>query len=257
LAVAVVTGAASGIGAATAARLSRGGHAVALVDRDAAGLERVERELQAAGASVRAVVADVARADECGEAVAAAAVLGPLTLLVNVAGIMVPRDTLEGATDEDLERLLAVNVLAIFRLGRHAVPAMRAAGGGVIVNVSSVHAFASMPGCAAYAASKGAIIALTRQLALDLAADGIRVVAVAPGAVDTPLTRRELERRGLTAAEAGFGADSRAPGAPTGVGRVASPDEVAAVIALAAAPGAELINGSVVVADAGLLSRLV
>jgi NAD(P)-dependent dehydrogenase (short-subunit alcohol dehydrogenase family) len=121
----------------------------------------------------------------------------------------------------------------------------------VIVNTTSVHAFATMDRCAAYAASKGAIVALTRQMAIDLAPDGIRVVAVAPGSVDTPLTRAELARRGQTVQEAGFAADARS------LGRVCRPQEIAEVVAWLASGAAGAVNGSTVIADAGLLASLV
>ncbi len=141
-------------------------------------------------------------------------------------------DTVERLGDAALERLLAVNVGAVFRLSRHAIPLMRAAGGGVIVTTSSVHAWASMPANAAYAASKGALVALTRQLALDLAPDGIRVVGVAPGSVDTPMTHEALARMGVDAAAAGFDAS----GSATAIGRVARPEETAAVLAWLTTP---------------------
>jgi NAD(P)-dependent dehydrogenase (short-subunit alcohol dehydrogenase family) len=108
-----------------------------------------------------------------------------------------------------------------------------------------------MDRCAAYAASKGALCALTRQMAIDLAPDAIRVVAIAPGSVDTPLTRAELARRGMTASEAGF------EDMPGKLGRIAQPEEVAEVIAWLITPEAALVNGSTVIADAGLLTKLV
>jgi NAD(P)-dependent dehydrogenase (short-subunit alcohol dehydrogenase family) len=164
---------------------------------------------------------------------------------------MVEGDSVETLADAALERLLTVNVMAVFRLGRHAIPELRRNGGGVIVNTTSVHAFATMDRCAAYAASKGAIVALTRQMAIDLAPDGIRVVAVAPGSVDTPLTRAELARRGQTVQEAGFAADARS------LGRVCRPQEIAEVVAWLASGAAGAVNGSTVIADAGLLASLV
>lgn len=249
---ALVTGAASGIGRATAARLAADGWAVLVADRDGPGAERTAAEIAGAGGRAAAAEADVADPAACRRAVAAADALAPLGVLVNVAGVMVAADTVEALGDADLDRVLAVNVAAIFRLGRHAIPALRRAGGGAIVNVASVHAFATMDRCAAYAASKGAIVALTRQMAIDLAPDGIRAVAVAPGSVDTPLTRAELARRGAAAPDdAGFSEDPRA------LGRVAGPGEVAEVVAWLASPAAALVNGSTVVADAGLLARLV
>jgi NAD(P)-dependent dehydrogenase (short-subunit alcohol dehydrogenase family) len=247
----VVTGAASGIGRATAAALAAAGAPVLCVDRDADGLATVVAEIAAAGGTAAAHLADLADPDACAAAIAAGDALGPLGGLVNVAGVMSDHDTVEHLDDATLSAILAVNVAAVFRLGRHAIPRLRAAGGGVIVNVSSVHAFASMPGAAAYAASKGALVALTRAMAIDLAPDRVRVVGVAPGSVDTPLSRRDLDARGLSFAEAGF------PTEPGAVGRVAAPEEIAGVIAWAASPAAAVVNGTTLVADAALLAHLV
>jgi NAD(P)-dependent dehydrogenase (short-subunit alcohol dehydrogenase family) len=251
--VSIVTGAASGIGRAAAQALAAAGDVVLVADLDGPGAERAAAEIAAAGHAASACALDVASAADCERAVRAAAALGELRALVNVAGIAAAPDSVERISDADLDRLLAVNVGAVFRLGRHAIPLMRAAGGGVIVNTASVHAQATMADNAAYAASKGALVALTRQMALDLAPDGIRAVCVAPGSVDTPLTRRELARRGLSAADAGFDAS----GAPTAIGRVAAPEEIAAVIAWLASDAAAVVNGTTVFADAGLLARLV
>lgn len=252
--VSIVTGAASGIGRAAALALAAQGDIVLVADLDGLGAERTAGEITDAGGRAESRAVDVASSADCEAAVRAAARLGgALGALVNVAGIAVAPDSVEHVSDEDLERLLAVNVGSVFRLGRHAIPLMRAAGGGVIVNTASVHAYATMTDNAAYAASKGALVALTRQLALDLAPDGIRAVCVAPGSVDTPLTRSELARRGLTAADAGFDAD---PGS-TAIGRVAAPEEIAAVIAWLTTHAARVVNGTTVVADGGLLARLV
>jgi NAD(P)-dependent dehydrogenase (short-subunit alcohol dehydrogenase family) len=247
----IVSGGGSGIGRAAALRLAGDGLAVLVVDTEGEAAAATADAICAAGGTSTAVVADVAVSSDCQRAVAAAGALGRLHALVNVAGVMVADDTVEALRDAELDRVLAVNVGGIFRLGRHAIPELRNAGGGVIVNTASVHAYASMDRCAAYAASKGAIVALTRQMAIDLAVDGIRVVAVAPGSVDTPLTRRELERRGVTAADAGFGTSHAE------LGRVLQSDEIAAVISWLVSDAARAINGETVVADAGLLARLV
>jgi NAD(P)-dependent dehydrogenase (short-subunit alcohol dehydrogenase family) len=249
--VALVTGAASGIGRATAERLAADGQQVALVDRDASALNEVAAALRAAGGAATPIVADLGTSEQCERAVRETAQLGPLRTVVNVAGIMSQGDTVERLPDAMLEAIMAVNVLAVFRLGRHAIPLLRASGGGAIVLTTSVHAFATMDACAAYAASKGALAALTRQMALDLAADGIHVCGVAPGSVDTPLTRAELIRRGQDAASAGFATD------PREIGRVMAAEEIASVIAWVASPQASALTGTTVVADAGLLARLV
>jgi NAD(P)-dependent dehydrogenase (short-subunit alcohol dehydrogenase family) len=224
---------------------------VVVADVDGQSGSAVVDEIRAAGGHAEVDVLDLTDADACGGLIRKATAVGPLRVLVNAAGVMVANDTVEDIPDDELERLIAVNVMAVFRVGRHAIPAMRAAGGGVIVNTTSVHAYSTMDRCAAYAASKGALCALTRQMAIDVEADAIRVVAIAPGSVDTPLTRAELARRGLTAAEAGF--EDR----PGRLGRIARPEEVAEVIAWLITPEAALVNGSTVIADAGLLTKLV
>jgi NAD(P)-dependent dehydrogenase (short-subunit alcohol dehydrogenase family) len=247
----IVTGAASGIGRAIAERLALDGFSVLAADIDGDEAEAVAAGIRGAGGTAGAFTVDVGSSDECAAAVRAATSLGELGGLVNVAGIMTSSDSVATVTDAELERIFAVNVHAIFRLGRHVIPALRAAGGGVIVNTASVHAFATMPGCATYAASKGAIVALTRQMAIDLAQDRIRVVAVAPGSVDTPLTRRELARIGRTAEEAGFPRD------PCRIGRMAEPSELADVVSWLVSEQARFVNGTTVVADGGLLAKLV
>ncbi|HEU4702836.1 MAG TPA: SDR family oxidoreductase [Conexibacter sp.] len=249
--MALVTGAASGIGRATALRLATvTGRTVVAVDLDGAGLEQTAEAVREAGGRCVAEVADVTSSDACEQAVAAALAHGPLEVLVNAAGVMTAPDSAEHVTDAQVRKVLDVNVGAVFRLSRGAIPAMRARGGGAIVNVASVHAYASVQDNAVYAASKGALVALTRQMALDAAADGIRVVAVAPGAVDTPMARHELARRGSSFEDAGF------PAGDCAIGRVAQPEEVAEVIAWLASSGAAIVNGTTVVADAGLLARL-
>jgi NAD(P)-dependent dehydrogenase (short-subunit alcohol dehydrogenase family) len=195
------------------------------------------------------IAADVGSAEDCGRAVEAAAGRGRLEVVVNVAGIMVDDDSVETIADEDLERLFRVNVFGVVRLARAAIPVLRRGGGGVIVNVSSVHAYASQERAAAYGASKGAISTLTRQMAVDLAPDGIRVVGVAPGSVDTPLTRAEIRRRGVTIEEAGFSRDRRA------LGHVADPADIAEVVAFLASERASIVTGQTLIADGGLLTR--
>lgn len=249
--VAIVTGAASGIGRATANRLAHDGLTVACVDLDAAGLEAIVREIQQGGRSAMLAVADVARDEDCRDAVCIAAQHGPIEVLVNVAGVMLPGDRVDQLSPADWNRVMAINVGSVFSMSRHVIPAMRETGGGVIVNTTSVHAFATTTGAASYAASKGAVVSLTRQMALDYAGDAIRVVAVAPGSVDTPMSHRAAADAGAASlADLGFSADPRA------VGRVGHADEVASAIAWLASSGASFVNGTTVGVDGGLLARL-
>lgn len=248
----LVTGAASGIGRAVALLFASEGYAVLGVDIDGAGL--TETAVCAEGEPGRLLthIADVSDEAACAAAVAAA-VAGEegLDALVNVAGVMTRgAATIETTSLEEWERVFASNVRSVFLLAKHAVPELRRRCGGVIVNTASVHAFASYPGYAPYAASKGAIVALTRQMAIDLASDGIRVVAVAPGGVDTPMSRAAIAESGTTMEEAGWTRD------PRELGWLGSPLDVAQVILWLASDSALLINGATVLADGGLLTRI-
>lgn len=247
--VAIVSGAGSGIGRATTLRLLEDPEAVVIaLDVNASGLAATV-DAAAGGACVPLEV-DVSSSAECERAVAVSLDHGQLELVVNVAGITAENDSVEFVDEELARRLWEVNVGSVFCLSRAAIPHMRS-NGGVIVNVSSVHAFASMEDNAIYAATKGAIVALTRQMALDLASSSIRVVSVAPGAVDTGMSQRELGRRGLTAQTAGFALDGHS------IGRMMRPEEIAEAIVWVGSGAASSVNGTTLVADAGLLARLV
>jgi NAD(P)-dependent dehydrogenase (short-subunit alcohol dehydrogenase family) len=249
--VALVTGAASGIGRATALAFGRDARIVVCADIDRAGAEATAAQIVAAGGVADAVTVDVADDDSCRTAVEAAVELGRLATLVNIAGILLPDDRIDRLSPELWDRTMAVNVRSVYSMSRHAVAHMKDAG-GVIVNTASVHAYATMPASAAYAASKGAVLALTRQLALDLTPLGIRVVAVAPGSVDTPMSRQSLGGTGATTlAELGFDDD------PLAVGRVGAPAEIAAAILWLASPAASFVNGTCLTVDGALLARLI
>jgi NAD(P)-dependent dehydrogenase (short-subunit alcohol dehydrogenase family) len=226
---ALVTGAGSGIGAAVARRLAADGAEVIVADVELAAAEAVAAELGA-----QAVQLDVR--DEAQVAPA----MADLDLLVNVAGI----GSTTSAPDTSLavwEDVFAVNARGTFLCCKHAIPGMVARGGGSIVNVSSVAALVGLRNRAAYSASKGAVIALTRALAVDHVADGIRVNAVCPGTVDSPWVRRLVEDQG----ESLDALRLRQP-----MGRLGTPEEVADAIAYLAA--AEFVTGSVLVIDGGL-----
>lgn len=249
--VALVTGAASGIGRATALAFGRDGRIVVCADIDGPGADATAAQIVAAGGVANAVAVDVADDDSCGAAVETAAALGQLATVVNIAGILPADDRIDLLEPGQWDRTMAVNVRSVYSMSRHAVGHMKVAG-GVIVNTASVHAYATMPGSAAYAASKGAVLALTRQLALDLTPLGIRVVAVAPGSVDTPMSRQSLAGTGAsTLAELGFDDD------PHAVGRVGAPDEIAAAILWLASPAASFVNGTCLTVDGALLARLI
>jgi NAD(P)-dependent dehydrogenase (short-subunit alcohol dehydrogenase family) len=219
------------------------------VDIDASGLEQTAAAR--GGGTIVACAADVGTEQGARSAVAAAAELGGPDLLVNAAGIIVADDRVDRLSLDDWERVQRVNVTSIFLMSRFAIPEMRRRGGGVIVNLASVHAFATMPGNAAYAASKGAIVALTRAMALDHAADGVRVVAVGPGCVDTPMSRRSAMLAGVSSLEElGFSMD------PNAAGRVARPEELAEAIFWLGSDRASFVNGVTLVADGALTAAL-
>lgn len=248
--VAVVTGAGQGIGRAVAARLAATGAHVVCVDKVADAAERTARELRATGSSSSAIGGDVSVAAEC-EAVAEAAVAaGKVRVLCNVAGISPFSTGIERVSEELWDRVLAVNVKSVFLMSRALLPAIEASGDGVIVNMASVHAFAALEQSAPYAASKGAIVALTRQMAVDLAPARVRVVAIAPGAVDTPSSYTGALVLDADSTELAVVKD------PGHLGWLAEPADVAEVVAFLASRAARFVNGTTVVVDGGMLAQL-
>jgi NAD(P)-dependent dehydrogenase (short-subunit alcohol dehydrogenase family) len=223
---ALVTGAGSGIGAAVARRLAADGAEVIVADLSP---EAVADELGA-----QAVVLDVRH--EAGVELA----MADLDVLVNCAGIGSTTNTPE-TTLEVWENVFAVNARGTFLCCKHAIPGMAARGGGAIVNMASVAGLVGLRNRAAYCASKGAVISLTRALAVDHVADGIRVNAVAPGTVDSPWVRRLVE-------DVGESLDALRARQP--MGRLGTPDEIADAVAYLAS--AEFVTGSVLVIDGGL-----
>jgi 2-keto-3-deoxy-L-fuconate dehydrogenase len=230
---ALVTGAASGIGAAVARRLSAEGAQVILADVALDAVEALAREL---GSDARAVQLDVRDEEQVAPAMA------DLDVLINVAGI----GSTTSAPDTPLEvweNVLAVNARGTFLCCKHAIPGMVDRGGGSIVNMASVAALVGLRNRAAYCASKGAVVALTRALAVDHVADGIRVNAVCPGTVDSPWVRRLVEEVG----ESLEALRARQP-----MGRLGMPEEIAEAVAYLASDRAAFVTGTVLVIDGGL-----
>jgi NAD(P)-dependent dehydrogenase (short-subunit alcohol dehydrogenase family) len=247
--VAIVTGGASGIGLATAQRLGREGLSVAIVDRG--DPEDAARSVRAAGGEAWAIKADVA--DEAQVAAMVEEVLDRaqrLDALVNAAGIGSPRPvTIDQASTAEWQELCAVNLTGTFLGCRAVIPAMRRGGGGTIVNVASELGLVGAPRSAMYGATKGAIVQLTRAVAVDHAIDRIRVNCVCPGPVDTPLLRRGLERAADPEAKL------RSEIASTLLGRLGRPEEIASVIQFLVSDEASFMTGSIVVADGGVTAR--
>ncbi len=242
--VAIVTGAASGIGRATAELFAAEGADVLAVDIDPRG-ESVAKGVEAAGGNLAFVEADMTRASEC-EAVVTAAleIYGDLDVLVNCAGI-IRRATVLETSETDWDRVMDVNVKAVYLLSREAVPAIIRRGGGAIVNIASGWGLAAGARAVAYCASKGAVVQLTKAMAIDHAADGIRVNCVCPGDVDTPMLAREASE--LNADTEAFYRDA----ADRPLGRVGSPTEIARAVLFLAGDNARYVTGTSLVIDGG------
>jgi NAD(P)-dependent dehydrogenase (short-subunit alcohol dehydrogenase family) len=244
--VALVTGGASGIGLATAHRLAADGFAPALADIDAPGLDRAVAEL---GPGAIAVPTDVRSFEACAAAVLAAVDrLGRLDVLVNCAGVWVegPTDTM---TEADWDRVVDVNLKGTFAMCRSAIPALEATR-GCIVNVSSDAGLWGNKGAAIYSASKGGVTVLTKALAVELAERGIRVNAVCPGDVDSPMIRYQAETFGGGDPDGYLATLLEAyPQRPP---RFIRPDEVAELIAYLCSEKAAPITGAAISIDFGL-----
>ena len=238
--IAVVTGAASGIGAATARRLAEEGAELWLVDRAADELSHLAESV-----SANWMVADVT---EPGAAERVLDRAGGVDVLVTAAGAILRR-TAEETSDADWDAALAVNLTATFRFCRAAVPVMRSRGGGAIVTVGSGWGLVAGPRAVAYAATKAAVVNLTRALAIDHGPDGIRANCVCPGDTDTPLLHAELAQLGEDSA-----AGIAASGAGRPLGRVAVPTDIAAAIAWLASAEARHVTGTTLVVDGGGLA---
>jgi 3alpha(or 20beta)-hydroxysteroid dehydrogenase len=237
--VALVTGGARGQGAAHAERLAREGAAVICGDvLDDAGEETAER-LRADGLDVVYRRLDVTEEADWTAAVADATERGRLAVLVNNAGIV----HVTAVADETLaawNRVLAVNATGTLLGMQAAIPALRAGGGGSIINIASIFGVNGAEGYAAYAASKAAIIALTKTAALELAGDGIRVNAICPGGVSTPMNEHEREGGVIPL---------------TPLGRRAQPAEISSAVAFLASDDAAFVTGTELVVDGGYLAR--
>jgi meso-butanediol dehydrogenase/(S,S)-butanediol dehydrogenase/diacetyl reductase len=240
--VVVVTGAAAGIGAACARGFVAEGARVVLGDVDARGAADLARELDGGRGVAAPFEVDVSDAAAV-EALVAAAVtrFGKLDAIVNNAGIGSVGQAPDLALD-DWRRTLAVDLDSVFYGCRAAIPRLRAAGGGAIVNTASVSGLGGDYGLAAYNAAKGGVVNLTRSVALDHAHEGIRCNAVCPGATETPLSRGILENQALFAEF----------GRLIPIGRIARAEEVAAAVLFLASDAASYITGVMLAVDGGL-----
>ncbi len=243
--VALITGAGSGIGQATAVLFARHGARVLAADLDEDAAQHTATAITEDGGRAVAWRVDISRSEEALAMVERAlSTFGEVGILVNNAGFGVAGDLLS-TTDADLDRTIAVNVKGIFSCCRAALPHMLARGRGIIVNVASAAAIAAVPNRAAYIASKGAVIALTRSIAVDYMHRGIRCNCVAPGTTDTPWIDRMVSRYHDASAARRLMVE-RQP-----IGRLARAEEIAHAILYLASPEADFAHGTCLVIDGG------
>jgi 2-hydroxycyclohexanecarboxyl-CoA dehydrogenase len=235
--VVVVTGAAGGIGTAIATRFASEGARVVVTDVNAEGVEATAAAIRALGGTARGVVGDISKADGCKAVVADVLTHeGRIDVLCNNAGIN-RRGALLSLTAEDWDLSFAVNIDAMFHLCQAALPGMIAQGGGVIVNTASQWGLYPAPGHIAYNVTKAAVASFTQNLARDYAPQKVRVNAVCPGEIHTPMLEAGVRRSGRTIADL----DKLVP-----FGRIGKPEEVAALVAFLASDEAAFMCGSLV-----------
>ena len=235
--VIVVTGSGGGIGTAIAQRFARESGQVVVTDTNAQGAEATTKSIVDEGLKAVTMIADISNRDACYKLIEdTVAKFGKIDVLINNAGIN-RRGPLMELTDEDWDLTLQVNVTSMFHLCRAAIPHMIKAGGGAIVNTASQWGLHPAPGHIAYNVSKSAVASFTQNLARDYAPQKIRVNAVCPGEIGTPMLQKAAERKGLTFADF----DKMVP-----FGRIGRPDEVAALMAFLASDEAEFMCGSLV-----------
>jgi NAD(P)-dependent dehydrogenase (short-subunit alcohol dehydrogenase family) len=240
---ALVTGGGSGIGRATCRVLAESGARVAVLDRDLGAAERVAEEI--GGIAVAVDVADPASVEGAVGAVVAA--FGRLDIAVNAAGVpSIEPVRLHETTFEGWTRVTSINLGGVYSCMRHEIAAMLEVGGGAIVNVSSMLGLIGQVGSSAYCAAKSGVIGLTRVAALEYGRDGIRVNAIAPGYIETPMVTNRLAEIGQSVDELGE---------TTPMGRVGSAEEMARTIVFLVSGDSGYTTGQVIAADGGFTAR--
>ena len=245
---ALVTGAASGMGKASAELLAAEGAQVVLADIDADAVEIVAATIRSRGGGAIGIACDVSVSEDVKRAVdTAVESFGGLDIVVNCAGI-IRRASVVETTEDEWDRVMAVNIGSVFLTGKHALPVMAAAGGGSIINISSGWGLKGGPDAASYCASKGAVVNLTRAMAIDHGPQGIRVNCICPGDTDTPMLRSEARQLGID--EAAFLEES----AERPLNRLGSGEDIARAVLYFASQDSAWVTGSTLVVDGGGLA---
>jgi len=243
--VALITGGTSGIGRATALLFAREGARVAITGRNEERGQAVRAEIEQAGGEGLFVQADVRLAADCQRAVEETVrAYGRLDILFNNAGVYYPRTVVE-CSEEEWDLTLDINLKGAFLMSKYALPAMIAQGGGVIIHNASGWGLVGGDAAAAYCASKGGLVLLTKAMAIDHGRQGIRVNCVCPGDTDTPMLPLDAQMRGMAWEE------YLAGGANRPLGRIGRPEEIAYAVLFLASDEASYITGAVLAVDGG------
>ena len=246
----VITGGGSGIGKATALLCAKEGASVLVVDIDGKAARKTSQEITATGGKARALRADVARSSDARRIAKTAVVaFGRLDVLANIAGIQGAAADVVEMSEADWDRVIAVNLTSVFLVSKFCIPEMVKHGGGSIINVASIQSYANLLKSSAYAATKGAVVSFTRAMALDFAGRKVRVNAVAPGYVETPLLQKAARDFGGDPEQTYRRWRSRVP-----LKRLIQPSEVAQVIVFLASDRSSVVTGSTYLVDGGILT---